>query len=63
MASDNKGNIYVSNYNNNNVLKISPTGFLTVQIANVQKPYGVHVAGDLLFVSSQGSNSVLRYKL
>ena len=63
MASDNKGNIYVSNYNNNNVLKISPTGFLTVQIANVQKPYGVHVAGDLLFVSSQGSNSVLRNKL
>lgn len=63
LASDNSGNIYVSNYNSNNVVKISPTGTLTVQVSNIQKPYGLHVNGDLLFVSSQGSNSVLRYKL
>lgn len=63
LASDDNGNIYVSNYNSNNVVKISPTGALTVQVSNIQKPYGLHVKGDLLFVSSQGSNSVLRYKL
>ena len=63
MVSDKSGNIYVSNYNANNVLKISPAGEITTLISNVQKPYGLHVVGSLLFVSSQGSNSVLRYKL
>lgn len=63
MVSDASGNIYVSNYNNNNVVKITPTGTVSVLISNIQKPYGVHIKGDLLFVSSQGSDSVLRYKL
>lgn len=63
MVSDESGNIYVSNYNSNNVLKITPTGSVSVLISNIQKPYGMHVSGNLLFVSSQGSNSILRYKL
>lgn len=63
MVSDLNGNIYVSNYNSNNVIKITPAGAISVLISNVQKPYGVHIDGNLLFVSSQGSNSVLRYKL
>lgn len=63
MVSDDTGNIYVLNYNSNNVIKITPAGAITVLISNVQKPYGVHIDGNLLFVSSQGSNSVLRYKL
>ena len=63
MVSDDAGNIYVSNYNSNNVIKITPSGVISVLIANVQKPYGVHINGDFLFVSSQGSNSVLKYKL
>ena len=63
MVSDSDGNIYVSNYNADNVIKISPTGVITTLISNVQKPYGIHIKGNLLFVSSQGSNSVLRYKL
>ena len=37
--------------------------YFSTQISNVQKPYGLHVADGMLFVSSQGSNSVLRYKL
>ena len=45
------------------VVKISPAGAISIQISNVQKPYGLHVADGMLFVSSQGSNSVLRYKL
>lgn len=63
LASDNSGNIYVSNYNSNNVVKITPAGALSVQISNIQKPYGLYVSDGMLFVSSQGSNSVLRYKL
>lgn len=63
MVSDSYGNIYVSNYNANNVVKISPTGSISVQIANIQKPYGINISNGMLFISSQGSNSVLRYKL
>lgn len=63
MVSDDSGNIYVSNYNANNVVKITPTGSISVQIANIQKPYGISLKDGMLFVSSQGSNSVLRYKL
>lgn len=63
MVSDSGGNIYVSNYNANNVVKISPTGSISVQIANIQKPYGINISNGMLFISSQGSNSVLRYKL
>lgn len=60
---DASGNIYVANYNANNVLKISSTGVVSVLIGNIQKPYCLHIDGSLLFISAQGSNSVVRYKL
>ena len=63
VVSDSVGNIYVANYNNNNVLKISPSGTITLLVSNLQKPYGLHITGNLLFISCQGTNSVLRYKL
>lgn len=63
MVSDASGNIFVSNYNANNVIKITPTGTISVLVSNIQKPYGIHIRDGLLFVSSQGANSVLRYKL
>ena len=63
MISDETGNIYISNYNNNNVLKVSNSGAVSVLISNVQKPYGMHITGNMLYVASQGTNSVLRYKL
>jgi streptogramin lyase len=63
MVSDNNGNIYVSNYNTNNVVKITPSGMITPLINNVDKPYGMNITDGMLFVSSQGTNSVLRYKL
>ena len=60
---DSAGNIYVANYNANNVLKISSTGVVSVLIGNIPKPYCLHIDGNLLFISAQGSNSVVRYKL
>lgn len=63
MVNDSLGNIYVSNYNNDNVLKISPTGFISVLINNIEKPYGMYIHEGMLYVSSQGANSVIRYKL
>ena len=63
LASDKIGNIYVSNYNTNNVLKITPHGVATIFVSKIDKPYGLHVEGNMLFITCQGSNSILRQKL
>lgn len=63
LAIDVGGNLYVANYSNNNVLKISKNGEVKVLIGNINKPYGLYLKGNMLYISSQGSNSVLRYKL
>ena len=60
---DTSGNIYVANYNANNVLKVSTTGVVSILISDIPKPYCLHIDGSLLFISAQGSNSVVRYKL
>ena len=63
LASDDVGNIYVSNYSANNVLKITPQGVLSVLVTKLDKPYGLHVNGNMLFITCQGSNSVYRQKI
>ena len=60
---DEVGNIYVSNYNANNVLKITPEGNISVLVDKLNKPYGLHVNGNMLFITCQGSNSVYRQKI
>ena len=63
LVSDSTGNIYVSNYTANNVVKITPQGAVSVLVGKVDKPYGLHVEGNMLFITCQGSNSVLRQRL
>ena len=63
ITSDSSDNIYVANYNANNVVKITPAGGVITFLSNIQKPYCLHVDGDMIFISSQGSNTVLRQKL
>ena len=63
LASDEAGNIYLANYSANNVLKITPQGVLSVLVGNLDKPYGLHVNGNMLFITCQGSNSVYRQKI
>ena len=63
LATDTEGNIYVSNYSANNVLKINSQGVASVFVSKVDKPYGLHVNGNMLFITCQGSNSVLRQRL
>ena len=63
LASDEVGNIYVSNYSANNVLKISPQGTCSVLVEKLDKPYGLHVNGNMLFITCQGSNSIYRQKI
>ena len=62
LSIDLQGNIYIANYNKDNVLKVDRNGAITELISSIQKPYCMSITGDLLFVSSQGSNSVIRYK-
>lgn len=63
LVYDNSKNMYIANYNKDNVLKISPLGEVSVLISNVKKPYYLYIDGNILFISCQGSESVLRYKL
>lgn len=63
MAIDKFDNIYIANYNKDNVIKVSNNGTISTFISNISKPYCMHITADLLFVSSQGSNSVVRKKL
>ena len=63
LVSDSVGNLYVSNYSANNVLKITPQGQTSVFVTKVDKPYGLHIDGNMLFITCQGSNTVLRQRL
>lgn len=63
LASDEIGNIYVSNYSANNVLKVTPQGAVSVLVDKLDKPYGLHVEGNMLFITCQGSNSIFRQKI
>ena len=63
LAIDDNGNIYIANYNKNNILKVDKDGAITEILSNIKNPYCMHITGDLLFISSQGSNSIIRYKL
>ena len=63
LASDDIGNIYLSNYNANNVLKITPEGNCSILVEKLDKPYGLHVNGNMLFITCQGSNSIYRQKI
>lgn len=63
LASDSVGNIYVANYNANNVIKVSQQGNVLVLVEKLNKPYGLHVNGNMLFITCQGSNSIYRQKI
>jgi len=63
IAIDNASNMYIANYNKDNVLKVSTYGEISLLIGNVKKPYYLYINGNILFVSCQGTNSVLKYKL
>lgn len=63
LAMDEEGNIYIANYNKNNVLKVDTNGTISEIITDIKNPYYIYISNGLLFVSSQGSNSVIRYKI
>ena len=50
-------------YSANNVVKITPQGVATILVDKLDKPYGLHVNGNMLFITCQGSNSIYRQKI
>lgn len=63
LAADAQDNIYAANYNSDSIIKISNKAVISVFISEIKKPYCLYIKDNMLFVSSQGTNSVLRYKL
>ena len=63
LAIDKDENIYIANYNKHNILKVDKNGAIVPLIENIKNPYCMYITDGLLFISSQGSNSVIRYKL
>jgi tetratricopeptide (TPR) repeat protein len=63
LERDSAGNLYIANYNKNNVLVVDKSGKVSELISNIPNPYCMHITGNLLFVSAQGNNTVIRYKL
>ena len=63
LAIDSEDNIYIANYNKNNVLKVTQLGEITEFIADIKNPYFILITNNTLFVSSQGSNAIIKVKL
>ena len=63
LAIDKSQNMYIANYNKDNILKVSPYGEYSVLMKNVKKPYYLYISENMLFISCQGTDSVIRYKL
>lgn len=63
LAMDENNNLYIANYNDNSIIKIAKTGIVSVLAKNILKPYGIHYRNRVLYITSQGSNSIIQYKL
>ncbi len=63
LAFDSMDNLYVANYAKNNILKINKAGQIYTFMSNVTNPYYLTIKGNNLYISEQGNNTVIRYKL
>ena len=63
LAFDSMDNLYVANYSKNNILKINKAGQVYTFMTNITNPYYLIIKGNNMFITEQGSNTVVRYKL
>ena len=63
LAIDAYDNIYVANYDANNILKISKNGNVSIFMEKVSHPYFLYIKDDVLYISEQGNDAVLKYNL
>lgn len=59
LTVDKADNIYCANYVSGQVVKISPTGTVSVLAKGISKPYYLYLDKNNLYVSEQGTNSVV----
>ncbi len=63
IAIDKLDNLYLANYETNNILKITQSGSVSVFMTNVKKPYYLYIKNDILYISEQETNTVIKYDL
>lgn len=63
LAIDPNNNIYIANYNKNNILKVNTNGEISEFITDIKSPYCLYISNGMLFISSQGSNTVIKKKI
>ncbi len=63
LAIDKYDNIYVANYDGNNILKITKGGNVSVFMDKVSQPYFLYIKDDVLYISEQGNDVVVTYNL
>lgn len=63
LAFDAADNLYVANYAKNNILKINKAGQIYTFMSNITNPYYLIIKDNNMYITEQGNNTVLRYKL
>lgn len=63
LAVDAQDNLYVANYNKNNILKINKAGQVVIFMNRITNPYYLLIKGNNMFISEQGNNTVIKYRL
>lgn len=63
LAFDAADNLYVANYAKNNILKINKAGQIYTFMSNITNPYYLIIKDNNMYITEQGNNTVIRYKL
>ncbi len=63
IAIDKYDNIYVANYDANNILKVTKGGNVSIFMEKVSQPYFLYIKDEVLYISEQGNDVVLKYNL
>ncbi len=63
LAFDSMDNLYVANYAKNNILKINKAGQVYTFMNRITNPYYLMIRDNALYITEQGSNTVVKYKL
>ena len=63
LAFDAMDNLYVANYAKNNILKINKAGQIYTFMDKITNPYYLIVKGNYMYITEQGNNTVIKYKL
>jgi len=63
LAFDSLDNLYIANYAKNNILKVNKAGQIYTFMTNITRPYYLIIKGSNMYITEQGTNTVVKYKL